>query len=133
LVANVALFHDPSLSGTQKNAWGIVLVSIIVLTILVNIALVMRERYKTSAEVIVTIPTSKVDQLSPAQQMMFFEMLFDFQLHQNLPADIPLKAARQMLSPTTLTKLWKWRNIANISRTTKTLQMTVGVNLRQTS
>jgi hypothetical protein len=123
----VALFQDQSISTDEKSNWGAVLVSIIVITILGTIGAVVFDKLKKTSEIIVNLPVEQVEKLNDEQKRLVHQMMFNFRLHQHIPADLPLKNAKQMLDPATFNKLWRWRNLGKTSKSPLTLQMTVGV------
>jgi hypothetical protein len=129
----VALFQDSNVSAGEKSQWGGVLIAIIVIAIISSVGAAMSERSKRSSDMTVALPIEKIDGLNANQKKLVLEMLYDFQLYQNIPPDIPLKLARKMLDQSTMNKLWRWRNFGKNSKTATTLQMTVGVDLHQVS
>jgi hypothetical protein len=126
-VANVALFSDASLPDAQKSVWGGLLVAVVTIATCFTLGIVAVGKLKSMQESIVSLPSDKVAQLSAEQQALVFRMLYNFSLYQRLPADIPIKIAKNMLDPVTFNKLWRWRNFGKTAKSLPTqLKMTVG-------
>jgi hypothetical protein len=126
LVANVALFQENVLPDAEKNTWGGLLVAVVTIATLVTVGIAVVGKLESMQESIVSIPSDKVARLTPQQQALIYRMLYNFSLYQRLPADIPIKIAKQKLDPRTFNKLWRWRTLGKTAKSLPNeLKMTV--------